>query len=242
LKKVLITGASKGIGAAIARKFAENGYKLLLFYNNSEEEMNDLKKDLSKIAIVECFKADFRNEKNYIDIIKKIQEEEKFIDVLVNNAGVSCVKMLQDCTNDDWNEVFSVNVKAPFVFSKHIASMMIPRKKGCIINISSIHAKGASCESIYSASKAALNGLTLSLSKELSYSGIRVNSVAPGVVETDMLYKALPKETIDTLADEMPFKRFSTTNEIAETVYFLASDKAEYITGQIIYQDGGFII
>ena len=175
-------------------------------------------------------------------MVDKINSRFGGVDVLVNNAAVAQIKLFSDITSDDWDNIFNVNVKGMFNCTKAVLPYMIHQKHGKIVNISSIWGiTGASCEVHYSASKAAVIGLTKALAKELGPSGIQVNCVAPGVVNTDMNAE-LSKEDIEQIADETPLGVIGNASDIANTVCFLASDKADFITGQVISPNGGLVI
>ena len=243
MKTVLITGASKGIGKGIALKFASEGYNIILNYNNSEEQAINLSKDIENMG-VKCLtiKADVSKEdevKKMVDISLKTFGS---IDVLVNNAGVSLYKLFQQTSNNEIERVFGVNTFGVINTTKAVVPSMISVKCGKIINISSIWGKvGASMETIYSASKGAVISLTLALAKELAPSGICVNCVCPGVIETDMLNNLNDEEKND-LKEMTPLERLGLPKDIANMVYFLASDNADFVTGQVITVDGGFTL
>lgn len=242
-KTVLITGASRGIGAEIAKVFAQNGYTVLINYNKSQKEAEALLKLLKDNGCsAHIIKAD----------VSKIDEAEHLvceclklvpqIDVLVNNAGVSLNAPFNDCDIQKGIEVINTNLIGTMAVTKYVSDNMIKHKKGKIINISSVWGIcGASCEVYYSASKAGVIGFTKALSKELAPSGITVNAVAPGVIKTDM-NNNLSKKDMQNLIDEIPLKRLGSSYEIAKTVFFLASGDADYITGQTINISGGFLI
>ena len=242
-KVMLITGASRGIGAAIALLAAKNGYNVVINYNNSYEKAIALQKQISSLggnSII--FKADVSNADEVDSMIEFIHTEYGYIDVLVNNAGVSSFSMFTDITEKEWNRVFDINVKGSFIVSKAVIPDMVHNKYGKIINISSIWGiTGSSCEVLYSATKSAIIGMTKALAKELGPSGINVNCVAPGVVDTDM-NSVLTDEDIDALKQETPLCRIGNPEDIAESVLFLASDKSNFITGQVISPNGGIVI
>ena len=242
-KVVLITGASRGIGSSAARVFSENGYIVVLNYNNSKEQamsvLNDIRRNkTSSIAL----KADVSKRKEAEYLIDKSLEQFGHIDVLINNAGIAQQKMFTEITEQDWKKMFSVNIDGMFNCTQLALRDMIKRHKGKIINVSSIWGiAGASCEVHYSASKAAVIGFTKSLAKELGPSGIQVNCVAPGVIETDM-NKNLDDLTIKEIINETPLERIGTPRDIANTILFLAQDASDFITGQVISPNGGFVI
>ena len=242
-KTVLITGASRGIGAATAYCFAKEGYNVVVNYNKSKEKAEKLVSELTEQGFsAACIQADVSDGLQVNAMVDKINCSFGGVDVLVNNAAVAQIKLFSDITSDDWDNIFNVNVKGMFNCTKAVLPYMIHQKHGKIVNISSIWGiTGASCEVHYSASKAAVIGLTKALAKELGPSGIQVNCVAPGVVNTDMNAE-LSKEDIEQIADETPLGVIGNASDIANTVCFLASDKADFITGQVISPNGGLVI
>lgn len=242
-KTVLITGASKGIGAGLAKTFAAEGYNVILNYNKSEKEAKELENQLntkgySSLAI----KADISDIKQVEDMVKTAQNHFGGIDILINNAGIALQKLFCDVTDEEYNNIFDVNVKGTFNCTKIVLPSMINNKYGKIINISSIWGMvGASCEVHYSASKAAIIGLTKALSKEVGPCNITVNCIAPGVIETDM-NQNLDIDTIEQLKQDTPLGKIGTPSDIAHLALFLASEKANFITGQIISPNGGMVI
>ncbi len=243
MRTVLITGASRGIGAETARLFAKSNYNVVINYNKSENRAIEL---LNEIQAYGCraiaIKADVSNSAEVKNMINSANTSFGCIDVLINNAAISVQKLFTDITEAEWDEMFNINVKGAFNCSKAVLPKMIQNKSGKIINISSIWGiTGASCEVNYSATKAALIGLTKALAKELGPSGITVNCVAPGVIATEM-NSNLSQETIECLKDETPLGILGTPLDIANSVLFLASEKADFITGQVISPNGGFLI
>lgn len=238
---VLITGASRGIGAACAKLFAENGYNVAVNYLNSRKNAAELCKEIKAAGgSVSMFKADVSKRAQVHDMVEKIEEEYGMIDVIVNNAGISQIKLFTDITDDDWQKMISVNLTGMYNCISEILPQMISRKSGSIVNISSIWGiTGASCEVHYSAAKAGVIGLTKALASEVAPSGIRVNCVAPGAVDTEM-NGGFTRDEIRAIEDEIPMGRLGGVFEIAETVLFLASDRASFITGQVISPNGGF--
>ena len=236
MKKVLITGASGGIGSAIAAAFAEVGYAVIMQYNNGKEAAETLALQLlEKGCEVWTIKTDLRDEKQIAALFEQVGE----VDILVNNAGISRVGCFQDMSAEEWDDIFSVNVRAYFLCAKQAVSGMLRSGGGRIINISSMWGSlGASCEVAYSATKAAVNGFTKALANELAPSGITVNAVAPGFIDTKM-NAHLSEDEVAEFLEGVPLGRVGTAKEVAETVTFLASDAAAYITGQIIGVDGG---
>lgn len=238
MKNVLITGGSRGIGKECVHLFAEKGYRVFLNYNKSVTEAEKISEKTGAIPV----KCDVSNEEEVRKMYTFIHDNYGNIDVLVNNAGIAQIKLFTDISEKDWDNVFDVNVKGMFFVTKAFVKDMISRKKGKIINISSVWGvTGGSCEVHYSASKAAVIGFTKALAKELGLSGITVNCVAPGVVDTDM-NKNLTAEDIDALKNEIPLGRIGTPKDVAKVILFLASEKADYITGQVIGTDGGMIM
>ena len=190
-------------------------------------------------CVAMCLQADVADRAQVDTMVRKVEEELGHISLLVNNAGIARNQQFQDVAPETLQRIFAVNFGGCFHCSQAVIGPMLKAHEGCIINISSIWGShGASCESVYSSTKHAIIGLTRSLAAEFAPSGIRVNCVAPGVIETDMI-QALGNETLEQLRQEMPFRRFGTPEEVAESVWHLA--KAEYITGQILTVDGGFL-
>ena len=238
-KTVLITGSSRGIGAASAKLFYENGYNVAINYNNSEKEAKELASLLPGSLLL---KGDVSKEQDVISMVEETVAHFGRIDVLINNAGISKAGLLQDTSLSDWKRLFSVNVTGTFLMSKYVSKHMISNHSGKIINISSIWGiSGASCESCYSASKGAVIAFTKALAKELGPSGITVNCIAPGFIDTDM-NKNISKEEARSFCEETPLGRIGTPNEVAKTALFLASENSDFITGQIIGVDGGAVI
>lgn len=227
----IVTGASRGIGAAIAKTLAKDGWSVVVNYKNSRACAEALAREISGVAI--C--ADVSDEAQARTLFDAAGE----VSLLVNNAGIAHYGLFSDTSLDKWREVFSVNVDAAAICSRLALPYMINKKSGCIINISSIWGlRGASCEVAYSASKAALIGMTKALAQEIAPSGIRVNCVAPGVIETDMLCQ-FTAEDKRGLVERTPLVRLGTPQDVANAVAFLASDKAGFITGQVLGVDGG---
>lgn len=241
MKTVIVTGGSRGIGAAIVVELAKNNYNVVLNYNNSEEKAKKIKKDLKEQGInIEIFKADVSKREDVKKLVNFTIEKYNNIDILINNAGIDQIKPFMDITNEDWNKIIQTNLNSVFYCSQEVLKNMIHNKKGCIINISSIWGiTGASCEVAYSVSKAGIDGMTKALAKEMGLSNIRVNSIAPGIVDTDM-NKELSFEELQELKNEIPLGRVAAPEEIVKSVKWLIDD--EYVTGQIISVNGGWNI
>lgn len=242
MKNILITGASGDIGSDIARKFAQNDNRLILVYNNSKKTIDNLLDELMDKCELVSYKCDLSDEELINAMIDDIIKKYKHIDYLINVAGVSLIKQIQDVSIDDYNYIFDNNVKSIMFLTKHVSKYMIKEHFGKIINISSIWGKvGASMESIYSASKGAINSFTLALAKELGYSNITVNAICPGLIEGKM-NSFLSENEKQTLIDNTPISRIGTGLDVANLCEFLCSEKANFITGQIITVDGGFTL
>ena len=242
-KVALITGASRGIGKEIARLFADNNYNIVINYNKSEEEAKALLEELSaKGHNARIYKADISNIHEANALVNYTIGQFEKIDVLINNAGISRYNMFTDISYEEWHEVINVNLNGVFYVTKKALQYMIPEHQGKIINISSMWGLvGASNEVHYSTSKAALIGMTKALAKELGPSNIQVNAIAPGVIETDML-NDVDKDTIEHLKYETPLMRIGKPIDIARCALFLAGDGGDFITGQVISSNGGFVI
>lgn len=239
----LVTGASRGIGKAIAQTFAKEGYQVILHYHKNESSAVQAMEEMrAKGWDVSVAQADVSDRRQVEDMVSAALSRFGKIDVLVNNAGVAASELFTDITASDWRRMMGVNVDGVFHCCQCVLPGMISRKQGSIINISSIWGiTGASCEVHYSAAKAAVIGLTRALAKEVGPSGIRVNCIAPGVIDTDM-NRNLDENTIKTLIDETPLCRIGTPDEIAQTALFLAGAGASFITGQVISPNGGFLM
>ena len=241
-KTAVVTGAARGIGADIAITLAKSGFDILLVYKENEEKCRAVEhkiKENGGYALL-C-QADISTKQGTDKVINTVNDIFGGAYLLVNNAGIAGQKLFCDITEEEWDMMFNVSVKAAYRLSKGLLPYMISNKRGKIINISSIWGiKGASCEVHYSAAKAAVIGFTKALAKEVGPSGITVNCVAPGVIDTDMNKKIDP-DILKELAEETSMYRLGTPSDVAAAVDFLASDKASYITGQVITVDGGFI-
>ena len=235
MKTVLISGASGEIGAAIAREFYKNGYNVVINYNSNKERADALAKEINGLAI----KADVCKQDEVENMFAEATKHFGKIDVLVNNAGIAFKKMLCDTAIEEWNKVINVNLTGTFLLSKCALNQMM-YSGGKIINVSSVFGiSGASCEAAYSASKAGVIGLTKSMAKE--YANVCVNCVCPGAIDTKM-NNNLTQEEKQELIEEIPAGRLGTSEEVAKTVAFLASEAADYITGQVISINGGMYI
>ena len=219
----------------------KNGYNVVLNYNKSEEQANTIKDNLKKTGCnIEIFKADVSKKEEVEQLIKFTLEKFDKIDVLINNAGVSQMKLFTDITEEEWDNIMNVNLKSAYFTIQEVLPNMINRKQGLIINISSVWGLvGASCETAYSVSKAGLDALTKSLAKELGPSNIRVNSIAPGIIDTEM-NNHLDEETKKELIEEIPLNRIGKPVDIYRCTRWLVED--EYTTGQIISPNGGWVI
>ncbi len=242
-KTVVVTGASGGIGHRIALTFAKEGWNVAIMYCNSSEEAENLNREISLMGCNSyCAKCDVSSVEDVKRFFAETEKELGQIDALVNNAGIALQKLFCDVTEEESDRIFDVNVKGAFNCCKAVLPSMIRRKNGKIVNISSMWGiTGASCEVHYSASKAAVIGFTKALAKELGPSSINVNCVAPGVIDTKM-NKNLDEQSINALREEIPLMKIGNPSDVAETVYFLCSEKSDYITGQVISVDGGMII
>lgn len=236
-KIVLVTGASRGIGREIAKELAQKGYQVIANYNKSREEAEKLQQENENIEI---YKADVSKREEVSKMVQDVIKKYGKIDILINNAGISQEKLFTDVTDEDWNTMINNNLYSVFCVTQEVLPNMINRKQGCIINISSIWGMvGASCETIYSVAKAGIDGMTKSLAKELGPSNIRVNSIAPGCIDTDM-NKNLTEQEIQDLEQEIPLGKIGKTIDIAKCVNWLIED--EYTTGQVISINGGWVI
>lgn len=241
-KTALITGASRGIGKGTAIEMAKEGASVIIIYKEDLKGAEEVRDYIRKTGgFAECFKMDVSSYNECSDVLKKVIDRFGRIDILVNNAGISKTGLFIDMKEEEWNEIINVNLKGIFNVTQNVLKNMISRKSGTIINISSMWGEaGASCETIYSASKGGVNSFTKALSKELAPSNIRVNAIAPGVIDTDM-NSWLSKDEREELTSEIPMERYGTIYEVGKTAVYLASDLSSYVTGKIITVDGGFI-
>ncbi len=230
-KTVLITGGVRGIGLEIAKAFQEKQYQVFVTYSKDEESAQKAR-EMGFFV----YKTDVADEKHVADLFAKLPT----LDVLVNNAGVGLFKQVQDTTKEEWDRLFAVNVSGAFLCARAAVKGMLDKQRGVIVNVASVWGEvGASCESAYAASKAALIGFTKSLAKELGYSGIRVNAVSPGAIDTQMNARLSPEERT-ALQEEIPAGRMGTCREVADAVLFLAEN--EYVNGVDLPVNGGFSI
>ena len=236
MRKIIVTGGSRGIGAEIVRRFSLNGDLVVFFYNNSETEAKRLAEETGAVAL----KADLSDPVSAEKAMEAAVVYLHGVDVLVNCAGVAQIKLFTELTDADWDRMISTDLSGSFYTCRAAAREMVKAHYGRMVNIGSVWGRvGASCEVLYSAAKAGIRGLTMALAKALGPSGITVNCVEPGVIDTEM-NAILDEETRRTLAEETPLCRIGSTGDIADAVFFLASDRASFITGQCLGVDGGF--
>ncbi len=243
MKKIaLVTGGSGDIGREIASVLGENGYAVAVQYHNNMAEAQALTEKLcGKGITAKAFCCDIRDEKSVDSLVSSIESEWGSVSLLVNNAGISQIKLFDEITLDEWNEMISVNLTGAFLVTKRVIKNMIREKSGGIINISSMWGQvGASCEVHYSAAKGGMIAMTKALAKEAAPSGIRVNCICPGVIDTKM-NSHLTKSEMAEIREEIPLGLFGTGRDIAEMVLFLG-EKGSFITGQIIGINGGMVI
>ena len=240
-KIAIVTGASRGIGREVAKELAESGITVIENYNKSEEEAKKLQQELEeKNFKLEIFKADVSKREDVKKLVEYTIEKYGKIDILINNAGISEYKLFTDETDEDWDKLINTNLYSAFAMSQEVIPNMVHNKKGCIINISSIWGiVGGSLEVLYSISKAGLDGMTKALAKELGPSNIRVNSIAPGMINTKMNSKFTEKE-IEEIKEEIPLERLGDPQDIAKCIKWLIDDN--YTTGQVISINGGWVI
>ena len=242
-KIALITGSSRGIGRAIAKALARDGYKVCINYRVRQDCAEALLRELTAAGYTAMVcRADVSDRAQVNAMVEKIVSTWGPVSLLVNNAGVAGQCQIQDVTDEMWRHYFGVNIDASFYTTQAVLGPMLHAHEGCIVNVSSMWGlRGASCEVTYSATKAALIGFTRSLASELAPTHIRVNCVAPGVIQTDML-DALPDGVLPQLAEETPLRRIGQPEDIAAAVRYLASPAASFVTGQVLTVDGGFIL
>ena len=238
MKTALVTGASKGIGRQIAITLAEKGYTVIGTYNSTSDGLDIISK-LHGIIYEKCDVSDYAD---VCALFEHIKDSFKSLDAVVNCAGVSWVGLLQDMKESDITKLVSTNLNGTIYVSQQAAEIMVKQHSGNILNISSIWGNnGASCEAVYSATKGGINAFTKALAQELAPSGIRVNAICPGVIKTDML-NCFSDEDLKSLADETPLGRLGTVQDVADMAAFVLSEKASFVTGQIIIVDGGFAL
>ena len=240
-KTIIVTGGSRGIGAAIVSLLAKENYNIVLNYNKSEEIAKKMQEEFTNLGkTVEIFKADVSKREEVKKLVDFTIKKFGKIDVLINNAGISQTKLFTDITDEDWDNMLNIDLNSVFYASQEVAKHMIHEKEGCIINISSIWGMiGASCEVHYSVAKAGVDAMTKSLAKELGPSNIRVNSIAPGIIDTDM-NKYLSEKELEQIKEEIPLGKIGDTSAIAKCAKWLIEDN--YTTGQIIAINGGWNI
>lgn len=243
MKTAVVTGASRGIGKATAKKLCENGFAVALICKNNIEKAQALKDELLKDGFVaECYQADVSYSAEVNAVFEKIRTDLGTIEVLVNNAGISQQSLFTEITDEMWQDMIGANLTGVFNCCRAALLEMIKNHSGVIVNITSMWGEvGASCEVHYSAAKAGVIGLTKALAKEVGVSGIRVNAVSPGVIKTDML-SSFSEDDLEKLKNETPLGRLGTPEDIANAVEFLVSDRASFITGQVLSVNGGFVI
>ena len=241
MKNIIVTGGSRGIGKCLVENLAREGHNVILNYNKSEKQAKKIQNDLKAEGIViEIFKADVSKREEVKALVKYTLDKFNNIDVLINNAGIAQVKPFVDITDEDWNKMMQVNLNSVFYCTQEVLENMIHNKKGCIINISSIWGiTGGSCEVHYSVTKAGIDGMTKALAKELGPSNIRVNSIAPGAIMTD-INSDFTEEEIKEINNQIPLRKFGETIDIARCVKWLIEDN--YTTGQVISPNGGWVI
>ena len=240
-KVAIVTGGSRGIGKAIVEALARKNIKVVANYNQSEEKAKKLKEELEKESIlIDIFKADVSNREQVKEMVDYTINKYGKIDILINNAGINQEKMFQDITDEDWDNIIKVNLYSVFCTTQEVVQYMINQKKGCIINLSSIYGiNGGSCAVVYSATKAGIDGITKALAKELGPSDIRVNSIAPGYIDTDMNQKYSGEE-VEEIKEETPLEKIGKPEDIAKCIEWLVEDN--FTTGQVISINGGWVI
>ena len=238
MRRVLVSGGSRGIGRACVRAFKEAGDAVAFLYHDRTDAARELERETGAVGYA-CDLSDVEQVKAAAEWATRTLGS---VDVLVNNAGIAQIKMIDDITDEDFRRMIDINLSAAFYLTRALAPGMVRQKQGRIINVGSMWGKvGASCEVHYSAAKAGLRGMTMALAKELGPSGITVNCVEPGVIETDM-NAALDSAARAELCDATPLCRIGRPEEVATAIRFLASDEASFITGQMLGVDGGFAV
>ena len=244
MSTVLITGASRGIGAATARLFAEKGWNVAVNYNKSAQAAEDLVRELTGLGVRACaIQADVSDPEQAAELVEQTVRELGGLDALVCNAGIALPQQLiTDTTDEQWRQIFAANVNGMFYTIRAADPHFVRRKAGRIVTLSSVWGMtGGSCEVAYSAAKGAVIAMTKALAKELGPSGITVNCVAPGVIATDM-NKHLDGDSLEALRQEIPLERIGTPEDVARSIFFLANEESAYITGQVLQPNGGIFI
>ncbi len=241
MKNIIVTGSSRGIGKCLVENLAKEGNNVLLNYNKSEKQALQIQRELKEDGfLIEIFKADVSKKSEVKKMIDYALNKWGYIDVLINNAGIAKLNLFQNVTEEEWDEIINTNLKSAFCATQLVLPSMINKKNGLIINISSMWGLvGASCETIYSISKAGIDAMTKSLAKELGPSNIRVNSIAPGIIDTDM-NSILDEHIKNELKDETPLGKIGKPIDIYRCVKWLMED--EFTTGQVISVNGGYVI
>ena len=244
IKTILVTGGSRGIGKEVALKYAENGYNVVINYVSDKTDVEAIKNELLEKGAHDVLlaKADVTNAEQIEELVKHTIEKFGAIDVLVNNAGITKDNLLMRMSEEEFDKVIEVNLKGTYIVTKAVTKYMMKKRKGSIINLSSVvGVAGNAGQCNYSASKAGIIGFTKSVAKELASRNIRANAVAPGFIETDMT-SVLSDSVKENIYSQIPLKRMGTAKEVAELVYFLGEDTSSYITGQVINVDGGMVM
>lgn len=242
-KVALITGAARGIGKEVAKKFAKNGYNVVINYVSSKTDTEKLKKEFEDLGVkVLLVKADVSNQEEAEDLVNQTINTFGKIDVLVNNAGITKDNLLMRMSEEDFEKVININLKGTFLVTKYAIKYMMKKRCGSIVNLASVvGVVGNAGQCNYAASKAGIIGFTKSIAKELASRNIRANAVAPGFIKTDMT-EVLSDSVKENINSQIPLKRMGTAEEVANLVYFLSSEQSSYITGQVINVDGGMVM
>ena len=242
-KTVFVTGGSRGIGKEVALKFAENGYNVVINYVSSKTDVEALRSEFEDKGVKTLImQADVTDKTAIEELVKKAIEKFGAIDVLVNNAGITRDNLLMRMSEEEFDKVIEINLKGTYIVTKAVTKYMMKKRKGSIINLSSVvGVAGNAGQCNYAASKAGIIGFTKSIAKELASRNIRSNAVAPGFIETDMT-AVLSDEIKENIHNQIPLKRMGTAKEVANLIYFLGSDESAYITGQVINIDGGMVM
>ena len=243
MKTVLITGGSRGIGKAVAIKFAEKGNQIIINYVSEKTDTEKLKNELLEAGAkdVLLIKADVSNSEDVKNMVKESIEKFEKIDILVNNARITKDNLLMRMSEEEFDKVIQINLKGTYLVTKEVTKYMMKKRSGSIVNLASVvGVAGNAGQCNYAASKAGIIGFTKSIAKELASRNIRANAVAPGFIETDMT-NVLKEEIKENINSQIPLRRMGSAKEVAELVYFLGEDASSYITGQVINVDGGMI-